>query len=281
MTQRIVIPFLFLTLFVLGCKYFQPAQKLVSEAMTENPKRVRTDSELFLNGEPEGTISSIDSRDSSAIEVEEVSLGQTVERIIKDREANGVFLEGSNEIARGIYLYLDLDLSVGAFGRVYTALKNSGGLPQVVRRDFKSDLGEVGFRPYISYLEVSSGRIARSGGVLPAQDVAKKFIYRFDLEYVKGRGALLSTRAFQDSIEISADERLFANDKHTDDLGPKYTQVKQRQITTDVLKSELERIKASGNPITIIVSDKASYGKLLSVLETIDAEFLVLVRQSL
>ena len=221
-------------------------------------------------------------------------LDRRIEEIVRDREANGVFVYGSTQVVNGVYIFFNSKLSVGAFAKVFEAIKTGGGSPKVPRKIPRKITETDDLKPNPLYLEVNDGVNDRSVNVLHRQqghsndnrtvlllpeDYDHDYSYDLNVEFVKSRESLLSTRAFQDSIEISADEKLFANDKHDDDQGPKDTQVKQRQITTDVLKSELERIKVSGNPITIIVSDKASYGKLLSIFETVDAEFHVIVRQ--
>lgn len=294
MSPRKIFPLFVLVLFILGCKYLQPAQKLESEAATENPNPTIQDLPLKLNMENVGNIASMLPRDKRMVDGGGSVLDRRIEEIVKAREANGVFVDGSTQVVNEIYIFLNPQLSVGAFGKVFEAIKTGGGSPRVPRKIPRKSSEIENSKPNPLYLEVNGGVpdrtmnvVYRSQGhsndnvtvfLLPV-DNNHDYSYDLEVEFAKSRDSLLSTRAFQDSIEISADEKLFANDKHTDDKGPRYTQVKQRPITTDALKSELERIKASGNPITIIVSDKVSYGKLLSIFEAVDAEFHVIVRQ--
>jgi hypothetical protein len=60
-------PILLLFLAALGCKYLSPAQKLESEAATENPKRTLTDSPIWINNDSVGTISGVDRKKPWAI----------------------------------------------------------------------------------------------------------------------------------------------------------------------------------------------------------------------
>jgi len=288
---------LVLLIAAIGCKYLSPAQKLESEAATENPNRTITDSPVFLNNEPVGTIAGLNrktglnskkERDPIEIALSDRTVGEVLAEIKKERERSGIFIEGTNVVPINVYLIASPELAVGPFAELYIAIDKNAGAVYIPKRSPPKRGGEPQ-RPDPLTLIVRTDPFVPMGRPpydQPMHDPDHRFNYKTSFELGNtGDGSLLSDRAWRGSVEISADERYFINDKQgaEADKGPKNTHVKQRPIETTALSDELVNIIEPVNKeILIIASEKASYGSLLKVFEAaerLDAGLRVLVRR--
>lgn len=83
--------------------------------------KLDNDGKLMLNREDKGTIS-----DTSKLE-------DTLANIFKDRESNGVFREGTNEIEKEIYIKVSNSVKYGDFIKLIEAVKISGAEPIAIQ----------------------------------------------------------------------------------------------------------------------------------------------------
>ena len=259
-----IIPIIFVSI---GCGSMQ---RLESESATKNPDEFIDAPEIFLNG----------SRISDV-----AALRSQIDEVVKLREANGVFLEGTNEVPRNVYLRANPKLSVGAFARLFRAIDDGAGTAYIPRAEMP-DAPEKGDRLNPLYLEVSTEGYEFPRALGPLIDLDHRYSYNVSIDITKvTREGLKGIRMFTGTLEISADGQYFVNEKQGDDAdyGPIFSSVKQRAIEPADLAFELGRLaNAKDNAITVIVSDRASYGKLLSVFEAAPGapEFLLIVRPS-
>ena len=84
---------------------------------------VDKDGNLLLNNEPKGTMP-----DASRVET-------TLKNIFKDREGNGVFREGTNEVEKLVYIKASKSTKYGDFIKLVEALKGSGAQPVGIQID--------------------------------------------------------------------------------------------------------------------------------------------------
>jgi len=279
-----------LLLIVLGCKYLSPAQKLESEATTENPKRTISDSLVFLNSGSVGKISDLKraKRDVIDLATNDSTVADVLSDVIKEREKNGVFMEGTNVTPSSVYLIANPELAIGPLAELYIAIDENAGDVYIRRKNAPRNDGRPQ-KPNPFTLEVRTVALVFGGAPehdWPIYDPRHRFTYSTSFEFVKTPDSLLSSRAWVSSVELSADERYFVNDKQGPeaDEGPKYTQVKQRPIEPAALTSELAKIVEPINKyILIIASEKASYASLLKIFEAApggSVKLQVLVRRS-
>ena len=275
-----------LAVFGLGCQYFQLPEHLQSEAAIENPRRTIPDAPVFLNNEDSGNISDIGRPSKSgSIDLESQPIDRKLAEITKLREVNGVLLEGTNAVASNVYLVANPDLSVEAFAKLYIAIDQAAGfiyIPKNPTPDPPSDTR----KPSPMFLAVHTEKVdgARTYlGTLPDYDPEFSFSYDIEVEIAKSADQLKSTRMWEDSFEISADERFFINEKQGPeaDYGPRFSRVKQRPVDEGQLRYELNKLPTTSDRKLIIVSERASCGRLLSTLALVDeprAKFRIVVR---
>lgn len=272
--NRILLLLLLLVLAALGCKYLSPAQKLESESATENPNRTITDSPIFLNNEDFGTIADLNKKEQGplGIDLTKRKLSEVLADIIKERESNGIFIEGTNVVPTNVYIIADPELAVGPLAELHIAIDENAGDVYIPKKNLPKRKGEPQ-KPDPFTLEVRTEK-AGFGKIpdhhQPMYDPDHLYTYKTSFEFVKSADSLLSYRAWTGSVELSADERYFVNDAQGEaaDKGPKYTEVKQRPIEPAALAGELAKIVSPVNKeILIIASEKASYASLLKIFE--------------
>lgn len=284
-----LFPILVVLLFAaLGCKYLSPGQKLESETAMANPKRTLTDSPVFLNSEPVGTIADLKRKktgDLVEIALSERPLSEKLAEITKQRENEGVLIEGTNIAPTNVRLIASPELAVGPLAELYIAIDENSGEVYIPRRNAPAGPIEPQ-RPDPFTLEVQTEQPTSMSEPYyrPSHDPKYKYNYNTSFEFAKTLESLLSYRAWSGSVELSADERYFVNDAQDPeaDEGPKYTRIKQRAIEGAHLKDELARIVEPVNSeILIITSEKASYESLLKIFEAgenLKVRFRVVVR---
>jgi len=205
---------------------------------------------------------------------------------MQQREDNGVFLEGTNLVASNVYLDADPQLTIGAFAKLYRAMDEASGTVFILRNPTPEPPAEPR-RPNPLILIVTTvgpgGRSTRPFIDWPIQDPEFEYSYDIELEIAKSAEQLKSMRMWEDSLEISADERFFINEKQGPDAdyGPRFSRVKQRPIEEAQVKDELAKLPVSSDRKLIIVSEKAAYGTLLHILEQLNeprTKFRIVVR---
>lgn len=253
---------------VLGCRYLQLPEHLQSEAATENPNPTFSDATVFLNNQDSGRISDIGRQPKPlSPNLGAINIEQRLAEIMTLREDSGVLLDG-NLAASNVYLVVNSEISVRAFAKLYVAVDQAAGIVYVPKDPYPGPPAEP-TKPSPFFLAVHTERVdgARTYlSTLPDYDPEFNFSYDIEVEIAKSAEQLKRTRMWEHSFEISADERFFINEKQGPDAdyGPRYSRVKQRPIDEAQAKDELSRLPTSDRKL-IIVSEKASYGKLLTV----------------
>ena len=277
-----------LVFLVLGCQYFQLPEHLQSEAVIDNPNRTVSDAIVFLNAEPAGRISDIGyAVTDSLMGPDTRAVDKRLSEIAKQRESEGVYHADANEVAANVNLIADPELSVWAFAKLYKGIDNAAGVVYIPRNNKGKEQGEP-VKPdpltLVVHTVIPGGRhdLRRN---LSSYDPDFKYSYDMQVEYALSAEQLKGTRMWEDSFEISADERFFINEKQGPeaDHGPTYSRVKQRPIAEDQAKDELSRLPTLSDRKLIIVSEKASYGKLLWVMALLDetrSKYRIVVRPS-
>ncbi len=279
---------LFLLITVLGCNNLSSGEDLGSETTTANPNRTVTDSPVFLNRESFGTIADLgkSTKTPSDIVAGERSLSRTLAEIIKTRESEGVYFEGTNSVPTGVYLFADPQLALGSIAQLYMTIDEVVGdvyiprklAPQPAPEPRKPD-------PFMLIVHTEPDISISLLKDLRSLDADHNLSYNTSFGFVESPESLLSYRAWTGSMEISADESYFINDAQGQeaDRGPKNTRVKQRPIDISSIKDELARIiEPVNNEVLIIASDKASYASLLRIFdvsENLKVKFTILVRR--
>jgi hypothetical protein len=275
-----------LAIFGLGCQYFQLPEHLQSEAATENPKSTVSDAPVFLNAEASGRISDIDRpRKPLSPDLGETSIDQRLAEVMKLREANGVLLENTNLVANNICLEADPALSMAAFAKLFVGLDKVAGTIYIPRIPGTNPRTGDDTKPNPLTLVVRTEHPAERLELpanWPIYDPEFRFSYDIELEIAKSAEQLKGIRMWEDSFEISADERFFINEKQGPDAdyGPRYSRVKQRPVEEAQAKDELSRLPTTSDRKLLIVSEMASYGKLLAVLAVAEprTRFRIVVR---
>jgi hypothetical protein len=215
----------------------------------------------------------------------EPTLRERLGDITKQRELNGVFNEGTDEIAANVYLIANPELAIGPFAKLFIAAAESAGDIYIPKKNIPAH-DRIPRHPDPMFLAVTTEKLNSETlmpALYPTYDPNHRYTYDTSFEFVKSADSLLSDRAWAGSVEISADERYFINDAQGKeaDNGPKYTQVKQRPIEAAALKDELVKIVSANKEILIIASEKASYKSLLRLFEeaeSMNVALRVLVR---
>lgn len=281
-----IAPIVILATLVIGCQYFQLPEHLQSETASENPKSTLSDTTVYLNNEDCGRISDIGRQPKPlSLDLGATSIDRKLAEVMKLREANGVFLDGNNLVAANVYLVANPELSVEAFVKLYVAADQSVGLLYIPKNPNPEPPSEP-TRPSPFFLAVHTEKVdgARTSlSTLPDYDPDFKYSYDIEIEIAKSAEQLKGMRMWEDSLEISADERFFVNEKQGPDAdyGPKNSRVKQRAVEEAQIKDELNKLPTSAERKLIIVSEKAAYGTLLHILEQVNeprTKFRIVVR---
>ena len=272
-----------LVFLALGCQYFQ--QRLESEAAIDNPNRTVSDAILFLNNEQSGMISDIGyavtGPDTRPVEAR-------LSDIRKKREAEGVMHADTDEVAANVHLIAEPELTVWAFAKLYQAIDKAAGVVYVPRNNESKEQGEPG-KPDPLVLVVRTvipeipGNHSDTRRNLTSYDPDFKYNYDMQVEFALSAEQLKGMRMWEDSFEISADERFFINEKQGPeaDYGPTFSRVRQRPVAEQQAKDELMRLPTLSDRKLIIVSEKASFGKLLDVLSLVNdtrSKYRIVVR---
>ena len=297
---------LVLLVAVIGCKYLRPAQKIASETADAAPVETISDSSVSLNGEPSGTLVNLE------------PLRTKVGEIMKARESNGIFKMGSNEIENSVFVLAESAISVGRLTDLVRSINEQGGksfIPnteglkdvnnriakepeshapplritdlngKLLKVDIDSD-PNVDLKPNPLTLVVRTGNADKVWlpffSFTPVK--AKQYAYTAAFEFTDDPLTLKVRRLQTNSIEISADDNYFINEKVNimPDSDPDIIDVKQWAIPATDLQTELSKIVSGETKLRIITSEKASYAGLLKVFEAaekLNVDFEVLVRK--
>lgn len=289
--KRCFVPFYRLSILIplialaLACKYFQLPEHLASEAAKDNPNRTINDSPIFLNRDSNGRISDID-RPRTMTDLGETSIDQRLALILRDRESNGILFDGTNIVACSVYLLADPELSMAAFSKLYLGIDRAATAVYIPKEWTPPPQSGPPQRPSPYTLIADTQPPGERPGIAsewPLYDPDYQHSYNLDLEIAKSSDQLKSMRMSEDSIEISADERFFRNEKQGPeaDQGPRLSRVKQRLINAEDLNREFAALDSGYDPKLVIVSARASYGSLRRFLEQINdpkARFRIVVR---
>ncbi len=282
------IVLMFLTL-VAGGAYFLIGQQTVSPIPSEEadwPWRVVTEGKLFLNGAPAGELNNYKPISTK--------MRNFIDLLYKKRTI-GEFERPS------VFIVADPMISVGRVAELYTWAQESNGGPFLITNKTLSGLGEGG-KPnpqamVVTTENVDPGVITKLSKQKPGDvETAAPHLY-MTLEPTSAATIRIG-RTYKTSIEISSDGRIYLNEKNgvykaPVNINPNFNAplppsvpLKQRLIgRADLSAAAAGAVDSSekGHKIlNIIVSEKAAYQSLLTVIESItdpDVEFSIMIRQ--
>ena len=278
MLARTLVGFLLLTFGLPTCKYFSRLPKYDSETADARPVQTVDRGDIFLNNEANGTL-----EDLSVIKIR-------VCEIMKLRAANGVFEEGTNEVAGRINVFPTETISIGKLGELFQLLKSCGAMPLLPKRSASSlTFDDVPEKPNPLQLLLNIGKksglpsfeehrdLAYFSSPLLQLDYRDTMKYNFSPEFIPAEELLEITlaRLSGKSIEIATDDSFFANERAESNLDgtDQYTEVPQIKISEQQLREKLQdtlKYSRVRDKLFLIASDKASTRALLQVLEAAD-----------
>lgn len=263
-----------------GCRYLRPEQKILSEAADNNPAQTISSGNVTLNREVAGTLDDPN------------TLRRMIKGIMRQREINGVFKEGTSEIENTVFVLAGPNISIGRLAELALAINENGGRAYIPKNavEVNSEPKDTS-RPNPLSLFVHTGDISNEW--MPNYSMyvedADKYAHSPSFEIIDERMTVMIARILNNSIEISADGHYFINEKYdsvseTADVDD--YPVKQRTFDISTLAIELptiiKRNNKSKDSITIIASEKAPYVSLLKIFEVgndMNAVFRVLIRR--
>lgn len=261
-------------LAVLGCSIWKKAEPpLLSEIADSTVVSSLPHVPINLNKEPLGTTGDLR------------QLREMVRDIMQNRERNGVFREGVNEIENTVHVRTDERISVGMLADLLAAVNESGGkayvpvkLPPesdpITRPNPQTLVLSAGEPPQLSFL-----RFEMSG-----TDV-DKYAIAPSVEILSDPREIKTARAIGGSVEISANgeyffngtKKIFFSNTDIDEV-----EIVQRQIDASTLSTEVATLVVS-SPIKVISSELAPATSLLKIFKAVDAtkhEWKLIVRRA-
>lgn len=256
--------------FTVSCKLLSSEAKLTSEAADSSPRTTVNSGIVTLNSEPLGSLADLK------------PFASKVEEIARLRESNGVFIAGTNEVENSILIAAKSELSVGKLDELMDTIRKShanGYIPRPVGSYKPRENQRPNPLTLVASVDGASidnelieGFYNAYTSKLPVIDARREYVYSVYFETLEDtRDLLLKRMPYKVGIELGADDKLWLNEPFNEQLKcePTNSNVKQRPLTEEELKTSVGEMIKPGDTLNIIASDKASYGALVNLLEII------------
>lgn len=233
----------------LSCSRLFSSAKPLSEQNVVRKERL-DDAEVWLNNEKAGTFENFD------------KLGLTLRAITKERNQEGLFIEGTNDIANYVYLNADDRISLKKFREISEVIEkieisegSSHEKPETIYllkpglSEIKTDF--VNAHKKLLLVSIKARNVSTAFFDLPLKDKDGKYSHRFffapqkAVRDSKPEGKRVA-RLNNESIEISADDRFFRNHRMETENGK---EPDQDLVEENGLDKEIEElISLTRNP---------------------------------
>lgn len=252
----------------------KPAQKLASEEADSIKVERLKDANLTLNNERVGSLSDLG------------PISKKIGSLMRSRNDSAVFREGTNEIANDVIVGINTKASLGQVGSLFVAIEENGGRVLISRLRRGAER-EKPTRPNPLTLILSTGPYLESFPedfrFEPRPQMDSWFLPSFRIP--SHPEEIPASRVIFDTLEISADDKYFANRKVDVPPGAEQEDVKvdQKPVSDADLASTVEGIVPEGRQLTIIASENASYMSFLKVLKATGnrkIDYVVLIRRT-
>jgi hypothetical protein len=205
-------------------------------------------------------------------------LRTVIRDIVGQREANGVFMQGSNEIENTVYVSVDEHVSVGVLAELISAINQNGGKAYLPVNPDRLQSPDSRSRPNPLNLIVSAGERKPSLFALYAVDgsEAPKYAVSPSVEIVSDWKEIKLARSIGSSLEISANGGYFFNGPtiFLSTMEIEEVEVVQRPVVESFLRQEVTTLgswAARSDGIKVVASEFAPASSLWRVLEAVDA----------
>lgn len=241
----------------------------VRQKKTVDPVKTVKNPKLWLNHQSMG-------------DVEDPSkLAETLSRIMKDREDEGVLSDGGVDRkgplrlpANGLYVLVAPDVSMGDLAKIYKIAAESCKVQIPKRAPDKptSDEVEMAPNPLVLVLGVGTNEVLPGSLRLPDVDSENKFSFDLSIDTITDEKNLWLDRV-TGSVEIQSDGNVIVNERDFRGNESSMYPPKQRSVKSS-LKEEIAGLsRESGigrDAVYVIVSPSASFKSLKEILKQAD-----------